>query len=113
RRRLLFSGAADLAHHQDRLGLRVLLKELQNIHEVRAGDRVAANAHARRLPQANVAQLPNPFVGQSAAAADDADWAGFVNVTRHDADLALPRSDNSGTVRPDEPARPFLGEAHR
>ena len=44
--------AADLADHQDRLGLRVVLEQLQQVDLVGADDRVAADADARRLAEA-------------------------------------------------------------
>src|SRR5262245_16056063 len=100
-RRLLLGGAANLAHHQDRLGLRVVLEEPQHIDERRAGDGVATDADTGRLSQAEVGQLPDRLVGQCAAAADDADRARRVDVTGHDADLALPRRDDPRAVRPD------------
>ena len=53
--------------------------------------------------------MPDGFVGERAGAADDADGffgfcepRGLVDVTGHDADLALTWLDDSGAVRPDE-----------
>ena len=61
-------------------------------------------------PDAAAGQLPDRFVGQRAAAGDDADVALFVNVTGRDADaaaavriLALAGRDDAGTIRADEP----------
>ena len=71
--RLLLGGAADLADHQDRLGPRVVLEHLQQVDLVRADDRVAADADARRLRVAQVRELEDGLVGERAGAADDAD----------------------------------------
>ncbi len=92
--RLLLRVAADLADHQDRLGLRVVLEQLQHVDVVRADDRVAADADAGRLAEAEVGELPDGLVGQRAGAADDADVPGrrLVDVAGHDADLALARA---------------------
>src|SRR5262249_36855911 len=65
------------------------------------------------LAQAEVGQLPDRLVGQGAAAADDADRPGLVDVAGHDADLALARRDDAGAVRPDQPARLVLERLHR
>ncbi len=54
----LFLGrAADLAHHQDRLGRRIGLEHLEQVDERRADDRIAAQADARRLAQAEAASV--------------------------------------------------------
>ena len=90
--------------HQDGFGLRIVLEHLQEVDERGADDRIAAQADAGRLPQPQIGELPDGFVGERAAAADDADGAGLVNVAGHDADLALPRRDDAGTVGPDQPA---------
>src|SRR5437660_894500 len=93
--RALFRRAADLADHQNGLGLWVGFKEFEDVDERRARNRIAADADTGRLPQAQARQLPNCFVGERAATADDANGSGFVNVTGHDADLALARSNQA------------------
>src|SRR5690606_26756938 len=62
--RLLLGAAADLADHDDALGLRVVLEQLQGIDEVHALDRVAADADAGALAQAGVGGLLDRLVGQ-------------------------------------------------
>jgi len=42
------------------------------------------------------------FIGQSAGTRDDTDTSLLVDVTGHDADLALSRGDDSGTVWADK-----------
>ena len=56
---LLFSSAANLANHDDSLGLRVNHKALQAVHEVGAVERVAADAYACGLAEANRGGLEN------------------------------------------------------
>ena len=51
----------------------------------RADDGIAADADASGLADAEMRQLVDSFVGQRAAAADDADVALLVNPTGHDA----------------------------
>ena len=62
------------------------------------------------LADAARGELPDRFVGQRAAARDDADVALLVNVAGRDADaaaavriLAFAGRDDAGTIRPDEP----------
>ena len=61
-RSFLFGAAADFAHHDDALGLRVVGEPLEAVDEVGAVEGVAANAHHRGLPQAQVRRLLHRFV---------------------------------------------------
>ena len=54
-RRLLLGLAADLADHDDRLGLVVGQEELEHVDEVGAVDRIAADADRGGLAEAFVA----------------------------------------------------------
>jgi hypothetical protein len=54
--------------------------------------------------------LPDSLVSQRTGARDDAHPAAFVDIARHDADLALSRRDNSWAVGADEPA--FFAISH-
>ncbi|MND44866.1 hypothetical protein D3C80_357150 [compost metagenome] len=101
-RGFFFSRTADLADHDDRFGLRVFLEQLQDVDEVGARDRVTADADAGRLAEAGVGGLLHSFVGQGAGTRNDTDLAWQVNVTWHDADLALARSDDAWAVRADQ-----------
>ena len=51
----LLGAAADLADHDDGLGVGVLREQLQDVDERRADERVAADADARGLPEAQAA----------------------------------------------------------
>ena len=53
-------------------------------------------------PRPRLESLPDGFVGERAAAADDADGAGLVDVAGHDADFALAGGDDAGAVGADE-----------
>src|SRR6516165_2881328 len=99
----LLGAAADFADHDDRLGLVVGEKHLEDLDEVRAVDRVAADPDTARLPQANRRRLGDGFIGQGAGARDDADLPAPVDVPGHDADLAFVRRYNTRAVRADQP----------
>ncbi|EAU64946.1 conserved hypothetical protein [Stigmatella aurantiaca DW4/3-1] len=100
---ILLRRAADLADHDDRVGLGVRVEQLQHVHEVGAVDRVTANAHRGGLTQAQLGELVHGLVRQRARARHHADAARLVDVARHDADLALGLGgDDAGAVRPDE-----------
>ena len=102
-RRPLLLRAADLADHHDRLRLGVLLEGVEAVDEVRARDRVAADAHARGLPDALLRELVQRLVGQGARPRDDAHRpARQRDVARGDADVALPGADDAGAVRAEQ-----------
>ncbi len=65
--------AADLADHDDRMGLVVGQEQFQHVDEFRALDRVAADADRRGLAEADLGGLEHGFIGQRAGARDDAD----------------------------------------
>ena len=88
--------------HDDAFGLRVALEELDDVDEVHAAHRIAADADAAALPEAVVGGLEHRLVGQRARARDDADAAGLVDEARHDADLAFARRDDAGAIRTDQ-----------
>ncbi len=98
---LFLGAAADFADHDDRLGLRIGQEQFQDIDEIGAVDRVAADADAGGLAEAGGRGLRHRFVGQRARARDDADLAALVDMAGHDADLAFARGDDAGAVRAD------------
>ena len=73
-------------------GVGIGLEKLEHIDEVHPADGIAADADARRLPDAERRQLPNRFVRERARARHDADVPCLVNVTGHDADFARHRA---------------------
>src|SRR5262249_60908258 len=80
----------------------------------RADRRVAADADAGALSQAEARELVNRLVGERAALRDDADAAFLADVSRNDARLGLARRDEPRAVRADETRlRPLFQERHR
>ena len=59
----------------DRLGRRIRGEQLQRVDERRADQRIAANADAGGLAEAQPRELVDRFVGERAALGDDADAA--------------------------------------
>jgi len=65
-------------------------------------NRIAADADASRLTQTFATRLVDGLVGESSGTRHDADDAGLVYESGHDADLAFARRDDAGAVRTDE-----------
>src|SRR5204862_5794576 len=99
--RVLFGGAADLADHHDRVGLVIRLKQSLRIGMRRADYWVAADADSCRLAKSERRKLADGLVCQRAGPRNDPDPALFMNVSGHDADLALAGRDDAGAVWPD------------
>ncbi len=102
-RRGLFGCAADLADHDDGLGLGVVVEQAQRVDVRSADDGVAADADGRRLADAALRELVHGLIGERAGAGDDADRAFLVNAAGHDADLGFAGRDDAGAVGSDEP----------
>ncbi len=68
--------AADLADHHHRLGLRIVLEQLEDVLEGPAVDRVAADADAGRDADAELLHLGRRLVAERAGTPDDPDPAG-------------------------------------
>ena len=101
----LLGAAADLADHDDRLGVGVFVEHADGLDLGGADDRVAADADAGALADAFGSELGDDFVDERAGAADDADLAREEDVAGHDADAGLcAGGDDAGAVRPDEGA---------
>ena len=84
------------------VGVGVVVEQLQRLALRRADDRVAADADACRLADAEARQLVDRLVDERAGARDDADVARAEHVARHDADAALAGRDHARAVRADE-----------
>ena len=104
-----FGVTTDFADHDDGLGLRVVVEELDDVEVRGAVDGVAADADAGRLALAAAGELPDGFIGQGAGAGDHADVATAVDVARGDADaaaagglVAATRGHDARAVRTDE-----------
>src|SRR5712691_12498629 len=98
----LLGVAADLAHHDHRIGVGVVVEHLHDIDVFESVDRVAADAYAGRLAQPTLHQLTHRLVGQCARARNDANAPLLVYLAGHDADLDLVRRDDAWTVGTDE-----------
>src|SRR5690606_36671820 len=110
-RGVLLVGAADLADHDDGIGVGVVVEHLHDVDVLQAVHRVAADADGRRLADAKLGELAHRLVGERARARDDAHAPLLVDVARHDADLDLARRDDARAVRADE-ERPAALLAH-
>src|SRR5438552_1054442 len=94
--------AADLAHHDHRIGVGVFVEHLHDIDVLQSVDRVAADAYAGRLAQPTLHQLTDRLVGQCARARNDANAPLLVYLAGHDADLDLVGRDDAWTVGADK-----------
>jgi hypothetical protein len=99
---LLLGGASNLADEHDALGLVVLDEPLKAVDKVGAVERVATDADAGGLAEAELGGLGDGLVGEGARPRHDADHPGGVDVSGHDADLAFSGLDDSGAVGADE-----------
>ena len=98
----LFVAAANFADHDDAFGLRVTLKQLDDIDEAHAAHRIAADANAGALAQTILGGLVHGLVSEGARTRHDADATLLVNEARHDADLAFIGRDDARAVGADQ-----------
>nr|GME07389.1 Uncharacterised protein [Ipomoea batatas] len=103
-----FRTTTDFTDHDDRFSLWIVLEHFQDVDEVRARDRVAADADTGRLTVTDIGGLLNGFIGQGTGTRNDTDTARLVNVARHDADLTFARSDHTRAVWPDHAHACFI-----
>ena len=106
-----FVAAPDLTDHDDGIGFRVGIQQVEHFDEVEAFDGITPDADAGGLTDSACAALPDGFVGECAAAADDADllpalgfFRGRVDVAGHDPDFAFTGGDDARAIRPDQDA---------
>mmetsp|Transcript_18595 Transcript_18595/g.27281 ORF Transcript_18595/g.27281 Transcript_18595/m.27281 type:complete len:207 (+) Transcript_18595:148-768(+) len=98
-----FLGAsADLSNHDNTFSLRIISKSFKTIDEICSVERISTNSHTSTLTESSSGGLMNGLICQCSTAADYTDISFFVNVSRHDTNLALPRFDNTRTVRANE-----------
>ncbi len=96
--------AADLADHDDAIGVLVGGEHFQNVDEIQTLHRIATDTHAGGLTDAAFAGLPDRLIGERPGTTDDAHGLPRgsvepvrVNVARHDADLAATFVATAGT----------------
>src|SRR6185503_13401495 len=102
-RSFFLRGTADLAHHDDAVSIGVFVEQLDSINEVRANDRVTADADTGRLTQLAAGELSDGLIRECSASRHNANRALQVNMPGHDADLALAGRDDAGAIGPNEP----------
>ena len=105
-----FGIAANFANHHYGFGLRIAIEQLQRVQEVGADDGIAADPDRGRLPDAARRELIHGFVGQRARARDDSDRPFFMDMGRHDADLAFARRNDARTIGTDQARAAVLQE---
>src|SRR6266478_2439972 len=104
--------AADFADKDYRVRFAILVEHFDGIQEGSANNRVASDANAGGLPDAQASELVDRLVGQCAAAADHANVSLFVDAARHNANFAFARRNDARTIRSDE-ARLFCVHRER
>ena len=67
-----FGVAADFADHDDGVRVGIVVEELDGVEKCGADDRIAADADAGGLADAELRQLADGFIGQRAGARDHA-----------------------------------------
>ena len=102
-RGLFLSLSADLADHNDPLGLLVRDEAFEDIDEVSSIERVTANAHNCGLTKAHLCRLTHCLISQGPRSRDNADGTRQVDVARHDTNLALAWLDDARAVRSNQP----------
>src|SRR5262245_47153835 len=100
--RLLLRRAADLAAHDDQLGLGVGLEQFDDVDEARARHGVAADADDRRVAEATLGDLVADLVGQRPRARHQPDVALLEELRRDDPDVGLAGRQDAGAVRADQ-----------
>src|SRR6266852_741188 len=97
-----FGVATDFADQNDGVSVGIFVEHFDGIEKRRADDGIAADADASGLADAEFGELVHGFIGQRAAAADDADVSLLVDAPGHNADFAFAGRDYTGTIRSNE-----------
>src|ERR1700722_17614197 len=101
----LLRAASDFAYHDDGVRVGILVKEANRVGEGGADDRVASDAYAGGLADAELGELTDRFIRQRAGPGDDADVPFLMNVRGHDSDFAFAGRNDTGAIRTDEARR--------
>ncbi len=86
-----------------------VLEEGEDVDEVRADDRVAADADDRRVPHPGLLELVADLVGERAGLRDDADLACVEELRGDDPDVRLAGREHARAVGADQPGAGVLG----
>ena len=108
---LFFGIATDLPAHHDTLGLRVVEEDLEAIDKVGAIKGITTDADAKSLAESGLGGLVDGFVSKSTRSGNNTDLSSLMDVTGHDADLALLGRDDARAVGTDESGFVLLDES--
>src|SRR4051794_15273932 len=97
--------AADLAAHDDQLGLVVTFEQRDDVDERRAHDRVPADPDDGGVAEPALGQLVADLIGQRARPRDDPDVALGEEVGGDDSHVGLARRQDPRAVGADQPGR--------
>ena len=101
-RGLLLLVAADLADHDDHVGLVVGLELGEDVDERRADDRIAADPDDRRVAQAHLGELVADLVRERPRAADEPDSSLVQDLRRDDPDVGLAGRERARAIRAEQ-----------
>ena len=96
--RFFFCSATNFTNHNNGLCLIIALKHTQDVDKVRTWNWVAPNANTRRLTKTMVSSLFNGFIGQSSGTRNDSYFTRQMDMSGHNANLALAGCYNSGAI---------------
>ena len=109
-RRSFFCVPADLADHHHGFCPRIAIEQLQCVHEMRADNRIAADAYCGRLTNIPLRKLIHRFVSKRARARNNPNRPLLVNARGHDSNLAMARRNNPWTIWSNQPGAAILQE---
>lgn len=97
-----FLDAADFTDDDYGISAGVFFKEAENFRHIGEDYGIGTNTDDGTLAVTAFSQVDTDFIGQSAAAGNNADAAGGEHICGEDADLGFAGGDNTGTGRPDD-----------
>src|SRR5690606_10818711 len=86
--------AADLADHDDSIGVRIIIEHAQHVDVLQARNRIAADTDDGRLTQTEFSQLTSGFIGQRTRTRNDADTAFLVDMRSEEHTSELQSREN-------------------
>uniref|UniRef100_A0A8D8WC53 Uncharacterized protein n=1 Tax=Cacopsylla melanoneura TaxID=428564 RepID=A0A8D8WC53_9HEMI len=91
--------SSNFSNQDNSLRLRIIQEHFQTINEVCSIERISSNTNTQGLTKAYLCCLMYSFICKSTGARDNTYTTTLVNMTRHDANLTLFRSNDSRAVR--------------
>src|SRR3954468_19031184 len=101
--RPLLVGAADLADHDNGVGIRIVLKGVETRDEIGANDRVSTDANAGALADTVSGELVHDFIGERTASRDESHPSRSADVAWNDSNFGGARGDQARTVGSNQP----------